>query len=66
MNKYYVVAESFESEGFGMFNPILGFSLSYFEIEMDPPINATRFREMINKDRKHKVGNVVSWSKIEK
>ena len=65
MSKYYVACESTEQDCFGMFNPLVGFSLSYFEIVIDPPINAERLREMINKDRKHKVGHVVSWSKIE-
>jgi hypothetical protein len=66
MAKYYVSCESVDSSGLGFsMSSILGFSLRYFTVEIDPPINAKRLWEMINKDQKYKTGNVVSWSKIE-
>lgn len=66
MAKYYVACEAHESTvlGFSM-SGVLGFELRYFEVELDPPINAKRLHEVINKDQKYKTGNVVSWSKIE-
>ena len=50
-----------------MFGSLLGFTLKYFTVQIDGPINADILYEAINKDRdkKHKTGNIVSWSKIE-
>lgn len=65
MAKYYVACESTESTSLGFMSSVFGFSLRYFTVDIDPPINAKRLHEVINKDQKYKTGNVVSWSKIE-
>ena len=67
MSKYYVAAEADRYCGAGMFGSILGFTLKYFTVQIEGPVNADILYEAINKDRdeKHKTGNIVSWSKIE-
>ena len=64
MAKYYVsVEESPNTSAMSMFGG--GFGLKYFEVEMEPPVNAKTIRDLLVANCEREPGNVVAWSKIE-
>lgn len=68
MRKYYVaVEEAPNSSVMGMFGGPFGFSVIYFtcEIPDGQPVTPDALYELINKEREHKTGNIIAWSKIE-
>ena len=66
MKQYHVAVESVpDSSIMSMMGG--GFGISYFTATFDDedPVNAQSLYELINKDREHKTGNVIAWSRIE-
>lgn len=63
-NKYYVSCENMYS---GVFGGLFTSTVDCFEVTIaeNTPVNAQRFYDIINKDRDHKTGKIVAWSKIE-
>lgn len=65
MKKYHVAVEKYpDTSALSMFGSPFGFSALYFEVTIEPPITAQRLYDAINKDQKHKTGNVIAWSEI--
>ena len=64
MAKYYVCVEA--SPNNSMMSMMGGgFDLKYYEVEIEPPVNAQRIYDIIKANSEHEPGNVVAWSKIE-
>ena len=66
MRKYHVAVEASSSESI-MSMMGGGFAIKYFTVGMDDgePVNAETLYEVINRDREHKTGAVIAWSRIE-
>ena len=47
MSKYYVAAEADRYYGAGMFGSLLGFTLKYFTVQIEGPVNADILYEAI-------------------